>query len=82
MAGGLPGHSFNEADLEEQTEGFAAHAPQKVEIPKATLIHKIHGPSRFAKIISLITLLSLALFRPLRYRSADVFREAGAGSGQ
>ena len=46
LAGGLPEYSFNEADLEEQTEGFAAHAPKKVEIPKATLIHKIHGPTQ------------------------------------
>ena len=64
LAGGLPDYSFNEADLEEQTEGFAAHAPQKVRIPKATLIYKIHGPTRFAIKMCLITLLTLALFRP------------------
>ena len=34
LTGGLTDYSFNEADLEEQTEASAAHAPQKVRIPQ------------------------------------------------
>ena len=73
LAGGLPGISFDKAALlGQQTEGNVPISPKKESIPKATLIHKIHGPlrstRRFAIMMILITLLSLALFRPASER--------------